>query len=648
MRLAPSARHTCTFSACLSLTTALVFLAGCTVDSFQGPATASPGVALTGVVHGGQNPLVGAFVYMYAAGTGGYNASARSMLNAPGYVTTLAGGNFSISSDYKCDAGDQVYLYVTDGNPGLAPGTDNTSIGLLDALGACSNLSSGTTVIVNEVTTIAAAYALSGFMNTPTTLSSSGTPLAVQGITNAFATTQNIASPFTGVAATTTSGNNGTVPTAEINTLGNILAGCVNTNGIGAPCTTLMTAATPASGTPPTNTAQAAIDIAQNPGLNVGTLFGLANSVAPFQPALPTAPNDWSIAITYTGGGMNSGNALAVDGLGNIWVGNGQFVSSGSGYSGMGGGVSVFSPTGSPLSSSTGFTAGTGTGDIVDAIAIDSSNNAWIGAYTESNSAASDPRVIKLNNAGSLLSPAGGYQGGGISTYGAEALAFDSAGHLWSAGSTGPTAGAMSELSSTGTAISSSAGYPVASSALSYGPSLFGDASGHMWASTDEFSSTGSVLTSSSACGSQLGATSAIDRNGNLWAPNSYNSSTNTPGMTVCNSSGVQTNSTNGYAESIQNPEGVAVDGDNRIWYFSYEYGGQIGAMNSSGTSISPAGGYNMEVDTGNGANWMAIDSSGNVWITGGNTLVEFVGIASPVIMPLSVAVANNQLGTRP
>ena len=589
---------------------------------------------------------------MYAAGTGGYNTSARSMLGGAGYVTTLAGGAFSISMDYTCDAGDQVYLYVTGGNPGLAPGTNNTSIGLLDALGACSNLGPDTTVIVNEVTTIAAAYALSGFMNTPTTLSSSGTPLAVQGVINAFATAQNLASPFTGVAATSTAGSNGTVPTTEINTLGNILAGCVNTTGIGAPCSTLMTDATPSGGSLPANTAQVAINLAHNPGLSVDPLFNLGSSVAPFQTALIAAPNDWSIAITYTGGGTNAGNAIAVDGLGNVWVGNGEFVYNGGGYgyTAEGGGVSVFSPTGSPLSPSTGYTAGLGTNDVVNAIAIDPSNNAWIATYTVNTSGTSNSRVIKINSAGTLLSPTGGYTGGGISTYATGALAFDSAGHLWSAGyiASGNGGDAMSELSSTGTAISTSAGYPITGSF--YGPSVFGDISGHMWAANYEFSSTGSILTSSSACSSQYGGTSAIDRNGNLWAPDSYNTSTNTSGLTECNSSGVQTNSTDGYPESIQDPEGVAVDGDNRLWYFGYEYNGEIGAMNNSGTSISPAGGYVLEGNNSNGGgDWMAIDGSGNLWIADyGGTVVEFVGIASPVVMPLSVAVANNQLGTRP
>jgi hypothetical protein len=632
----------------------MLCLTGCSVDSFQGPPAASPAVALTGTVHGGQNPITGALVYMYAAGTGGYNTAARSMLGGAGYVTTGTGGVFSISNDYTCDPGDEVYLYVTDGNPGLAQGTNNSSIGLLDALGACSNLNSNTTVVVNEVTTIAAAYALSGFMSTPTTLSSSGTALALQGVINAFATTQNLASPFTGVTATTTAGNNGTVPTAEINALGNILADCVNTNGIGAPCSTLMTAATPASGTPPANTAQAALNIAHNPGLNVSTLFGLSTPTAPFQTALTAQPNDWSIAITYTGGGSNAGNAIAVDGLGNIWVGNGYATNSGSGYTVVPGSVSEFSPTGAPLSGATGFTAGLGSDDIVGPIAIDPSNNAWVGVSTfnPSTATSSNYRILKINGAGTLLSPAGGYTGGGISTYGAEAIAFDSAGHLWSAGQAfnGMTqTSAMSELSSTGTAISTSSGYPLPASDQFYGPSVFGDTSAHMWAGNYEFSSNGSILTSSSACGSELGGTSAIDRNGNLWAPDSENPTTFATGMTECNSSGVQTNTANGYPISIEDPEGVTVDGDNRIWYFGYEFSGEIGAMDSSGTSISPASGYVVETDTDYTGNWMAIDGSGNLWIAdSGPTLVEFVGVASPVVMPLSVAVANNQLGTRP
>jgi len=46
----------------------------------------------------------------------------------------------------------------------------------------------------------------------------------------------------------------------------------------------------------------------------------------------------------------------------------------------------------------------------------------------------------------------------------------------------------------------------------------------------------------------------------------------------------------------------------------------------------------------------VAIDPSGNVWVTNyiGNSVVEMVGAAAPVVTPLSLAAGNNMLGVAP
>jgi len=46
----------------------------------------------------------------------------------------------------------------------------------------------------------------------------------------------------------------------------------------------------------------------------------------------------------------------------------------------------------------------------------------------------------------------------------------------------------------------------------------------------------------------------------------------------------------------------------------------------------------------------LAIDGSGNVWVTNAesNNVMEFVGAAAPVVTPLSVAVKNKMIATRP
>jgi hypothetical protein len=84
-----------------------------------------------------------------------------------GSTTTNSSGNFSFSSPTACPAGQQAYIVSAGGKTGT--NSTNSAALLMAALGPCSSLVEGsgtghTTVIINEPTTIAAAYALSQFM----------------------------------------------------------------------------------------------------------------------------------------------------------------------------------------------------------------------------------------------------------------------------------------------------------------------------------------------------------------------------------------------------------------------------------------------------------------------------------------------------
>src|SRR6266702_6203618 len=92
-------------------------LTGCTLSPTAAP-TVDAGLAIQGSVHGGQQPIAGAHIYLLAANTTGYgNASVSLMSNVPGqttldssggatngeyYVTTNASGAIFITSDYSC------------------------------------------------------------------------------------------------------------------------------------------------------------------------------------------------------------------------------------------------------------------------------------------------------------------------------------------------------------------------------------------------------------------------------------------------------------------------------------------------------------------------------------------------------------------
>ena len=208
---------------------ALSALTGCGAGSFgshAGPVQAS--VVMQGHVLGGQQPVTGAAIQLYAASQLGYGLPATALIASA--VTTDANGSFIITGDYTCPyPTSQVYLTATGGTPGGLGA--NANLALMAALGPCGNLTASTSIAVNELTTVASAYALSPFMSSPTQLSTS--PTNVTGLTNAAATVNKLVNITSGQAPGSTLPAGATEPLAELNTLANILASCVNSNGVG-------------------------------------------------------------------------------------------------------------------------------------------------------------------------------------------------------------------------------------------------------------------------------------------------------------------------------------------------------------------------------------------------------------------------------
>jgi hypothetical protein len=643
-----------------------VLLSGCAMQTTSSPGS-STGLAIQGMVHGGQQPVVGAQVYLFAANTTGYgNASVSLLANVPGsttldssggptngdyYVTSGTGGSFTITGDYACTAGTQVYLYALGGNPGLASGTNNTASGLIAALGACpatgNFLTTAPFIVINEVSTVAAAYALSGFATDATHVSSSGTALANVGISNAFANVTNLEVLSTGASLAKTPSGNGTVPQGLINTLADILAGCVNTTGPSSTiCGSLLSTALPGgtTGTAPTETATAAINIAHNPGANISALYGIFFELppqAPFQPTLTAIPTDLTLALQFTGGGMENGESngfpfdIAIDNFGNAWI-----------PTSFGGAVIKLSNLGAVLSGSKGYAVG----GSLNSIAIDPAGNAWL-------SDGPNGVVAELSNSGGLLSPAGGYSLGGYFAF--NGIAIDGAGNIWIPGDDSfNLINGVVELSSSGAIISTppSAGNPDGG----YDPSgpyaaTFAaiDGSGNAWftegsgGSTQvgvlELSNSGGVLSPATGYGvGSFGPGIAIDSSGSAWTPN-------LPGNSVSKISSSGT-VTSGYTGGgLNEPVGIAIDGGGNVWVTNTV---GVTELSNSGMAMSPATGYFKNTNL-SGLSGIAIDGSGDVWLPTLSTslssaVVELIGAATPVVTPLSLGVKNNMLGTRP
>jgi sugar lactone lactonase YvrE len=589
------------------------------------PTGSGTSVAFHGVVHGGQNPIKGARIYFYAFGNTGYGGAAVSLLtsgtqdvNGNYYVTTGSDGSFSITGDYTtCPTATSyqtTYILALGGDSGSG---SNSAISLVAPVGNCTQVNfSSAYVIVNEVTTVASMYVAQGFITDLTHVSAPTTTLAQTALSNL--NTGNLYAG--GVAEATTPYGNGTVPQAEINTLANVLAACVNSTGASSSqCTTLFSNApsTGVSPTEPTDTATAALNIARNPGANVSNLFALQGSSPPFVPDLPAAPNDWTIAISYTANpALNSPVGLAIDGSGNVWVADNADNS-----------LTEFGPDGS-------YTQTVNTGGLKgpSQIAIDGSGNLWV-----SNFASGTNSISEFNSSG-VANGSSPFTGGGLDT--PEGLAVDAQGHLWVANSASG-ANSMSEFNvSNGSAVSSTG---ITTAGLNVPNFIAVDDNGDVWITSSGNNSVslwqpgfGTLYTgfpySNGGLSNSRGV--AIDSNNNAWIANRGANVTSE----FANSGAL---STSGYTGGGLNGSlGIAVDASNHVWVVN-RVGNTITELASNGSAISPSTGFYGAGSTTpilSSPGFIAIDLDGNVWVTNtnNNALVEFVGAATPLVTPIA------------
>ena len=322
-----------------------------------------------GRVHGGQQPVAGATIQLYKANTTSFFGNSTPLI--PTTVLTNADGSFSITGlypAYTCQPGDYLYITGTGGNPGVSGTSNNSALTLMAGLGPCSNVTSSTFISINELTTVATAWALGGFMRSPTVVAT--TPTNVAGLGMAFAAINKLVNLQTGALVGPTLPAGASIPVAELNTLADILATCVNTVDTTSPaaqsssCQAIFTAEGLPAGTT-SDTITAALYLAHNPAKATSLYLMAAAAGAPYQPTLVAAPTDWTVAINYVGGGLNNPAAIAADEAGNIWIAN-----SGSNS------VTKLDNTGAVVSGANGYSAGGITAPV--GLAIDLNGNPWI------------------------------------------------------------------------------------------------------------------------------------------------------------------------------------------------------------------------------------------------------------------------------
>jgi hypothetical protein len=405
------------------------------VTTATGIGSTSSVATVSGHIHGGNQPISGSVVTLYAAGATGYGSVATL------YATTTSAndgyGSFSFTKSatnsgivgtgstnaYGCPSSGnpQMYLIAKGGSTqGAGNGTNSAAV-FIAALGKCSGISASTFIDMNEVTTVGTMAALQQYFN-PTT-EQFGYPASTQGTlgyANALTTIPNLVNIATGATngATTITGqvDGVTAPItvnvlpeqAKINTIANITAACVNTtSNASTQCTTLFQNAYPttfyqtsAVGNPSdpmtlpvgppfaTDVLQATYNMLTNPasesplGTNnptaMNNLFNLSVAAAPFMPTLSAVPTDWTIGIRYSstspcnyGTFLAAPYDLAVDATGNIWIASGGTSTTTSN-------LMALTPNGGAAICALGATGATAGVNLAKGLTIDTGNNVWI------------------------------------------------------------------------------------------------------------------------------------------------------------------------------------------------------------------------------------------------------------------------------
>jgi hypothetical protein len=628
-------------------------LGGC---GSEGRHFAVTGAPISGKLLSGTLPVAKAHVYLMAVADTGYGKPSVSLLDSGSthaqdsvgaYVVTAADGSFTIPGYYKCGADTDIYLYTRGGDSGMG---QNSAATELAAIGSCPQVGTDVPpVIVNEVTTVAMSFALAGFANDGLHIASSGSPLAVIGVANAFVNASNLAPTATGLAPVTIPSGSATVPQTTINTLANILFSCIHSSGASSsPCQSLLGAA---GSTPPvSDTTSAMIAIAHSPASAVSTLFAQQSPTPPFTPCLTAAPNDFSLGLVFTGGGINETDGVAVDAMGNVWSTNDSYY------------LTEISSAGVFLSGPDGYFTGA---YAAGPVALDLTGNVWIGngAHTINGPGS----VVELSRDGTVLSGANGYGYGLLRR--PEGLAIDANNNIWV---TDTVSNNVVEFSNSGQVLSGPTGFTGGGINDPYQLAI--NPSGDVWvanspinsttlvSSISELSSSGTPLTPSTGVTGTgyFGAASlAIDHQNNVWGvgagPGAQVSKVSPDGV-VLSGSGY---ATVGVGGAHAGGTTIAIDGDGNVWA-PLAWAPYVIELSNTGATLSGPTGYTGGVT---GLAYIAIDGSGDVWgssqkfvpptqrgVPGVTTweMVEIIGAAAPVVTPIAAGVKLNMLGTRP
>ena len=666
-------------------------LSGCSANFVSSPVVPEqvPIGNIHGTVHGGQAPVSGAQIYLYAAGTGGYGTTATSLIKSTGsnvfedgsgnyYVVTDVNGNFALSGDYTCTEGTQVYMVAVGGNPGLTPtppatSINNTAIVQMAGLGQCpaaGNLAAQVPyLVINEVTTVAFAYSMGGFGSNAFNISSNAanSTASATAIANAMANANNIVNLQWGQAPTTANGNTNSVnPQARIYTLANILAMCVNTSSsASSQCTSLFNTAKSSVGAAATDESNAIFNIVHTPTnttlfpTHVLDIWNLTPSTPVFSPPLTAQPTDWTMPVIYNSlvsePGVNGSNQIisgpynmAFDANGNAWIGDRVK------------GVVKVGPQGAASTFNSGF------GMIKGVAASPADGTIWAADYANNV-------VDVLDSSGTVVTTVTKGLGGNGNPRGPILTSFaldTTTGYMAYLGIEEVPGIVLYEANpstpysytKSGNALLGSNGFPDVDT-----PGWIAvDQTGQAWLpSTDtEFVGNWAVSWKNGARSAQADEAAgpesysiASDGNSNIWL--TTNSGTATLEEIRSGSTTVGFTQTGG---GMNEPYKLAVDGGNTIW-IANDGANTLSAWSTTNSTWLASSGFSTSAASGTGCVVLGVDGSGNVWAGNADgSVTQLLGLATPTATPFyggmtvttgtgknqSTVTTNGNLGTKP
>jgi streptogramin lyase len=561
----------------------------------------------TGTVEGGISPVAGSLVTVFKAGT-----SPSMAAQVLGEATSASDGTFQVYGTAAPAPSDFLYVLATGGNAG---GGTNQAIALETVYGPAAT--TPINVTINELTTVASAYAFTQFFNPANEFDLRESAQPELGL--AMHSYMNMIVPGTGALGPAFTGSLN-FP-YQIDLIANALAACVEL-AVPNACSILLNAANypSASG----DTLGAAINMNRAPANNFLAVYNLGNS-GPYQP-VPDGPSDLAMTLSFPAGGVYYPFGLALDASSNLWI------------AGNDGNVAALDPSGAALlSQPVGL-------ECLNGIAVDPTGKVWVTtcqSVTRIDPSVSPPGILTTTDGG-FDNPVG--------------IAADTNGHIWVANYSGSS---VTELDSSANPVGAQ---PITGGGI-YGPENIAiDSHGNVWISNYD----GSTISELDSTGAPVAASPysdpdeniygpfgiAVDPADHVWVTNFARYGGDS--ITKLDISGANPVFSTFYDQLLHPPYYLAADGSGNIWVTNLGYYG-VDEFDNSGNLLSESGGFVGALFPFYGPAGIAIDSAGNVWVAnfGGygihstraqaaqalyTEVVEIVGAATPIKTPLNSA----------